>query len=121
MQYDLGREAAKISALSSKDLLEKHEYFTGEDLGCKPNVFEKAKFEYFLLGMSLSKAFKKDEVKSFAKSKSDDSNHNFFEFCKRNDEFKDISLGSKYPIMKSFNKRLIKFKNVKPTKSETQL
>ena len=71
--------------------------------------------------MSLSKAFKKDEVKSFAKSKSDDSNHNFFEFCKRNDEFKDISLGSKYPIMKSFNKRLIKFKNVKPTKSETQL
>ena len=25
-QYDLGREAAKISALSSKDLLEKYEY-----------------------------------------------------------------------------------------------
>ena len=30
-QYDLGREAAKISALSSKDLLEKYEYLTGED------------------------------------------------------------------------------------------
>ena len=30
-QYDLGREAAKISALSSKDL---------EDLGHKPSVFE---------------------------------------------------------------------------------
>ena len=28
-QYDLGREAAKISALSSKDLLEKYEYLTG--------------------------------------------------------------------------------------------
>ena len=27
-QYDLGREAAKISALSSKDLLEKYEYLT---------------------------------------------------------------------------------------------
>ena len=25
-QYNLGREAAKISALSSKDLLEKYEY-----------------------------------------------------------------------------------------------
>ena len=25
-QYDLGREAAKISALSSKDLLKKYEY-----------------------------------------------------------------------------------------------
>ena len=31
-QYDLGREAAKTSSLSSKDLLEKYEYLTGEDL-----------------------------------------------------------------------------------------
>ena len=29
-QYDLGREAAEISALSSKDILEKYEYLTGE-------------------------------------------------------------------------------------------
>ena len=29
VQYDLGREAAKISALSSKDLLEKYEYLNG--------------------------------------------------------------------------------------------
>ena len=57
--YDLSREAAKISALSSKDLLDKYEYLTGEDLGYKPSVFEKAKFEYSPLGMSLSKAFKK--------------------------------------------------------------
>ena len=28
-QYDLGREAAKISALPSKNLLEKYEYLTG--------------------------------------------------------------------------------------------
>ena len=28
-QYDLDREAAKISALSSKDLLEKYEYLNG--------------------------------------------------------------------------------------------
>ena len=32
-QYDLAREAPKISALSSKDLLEKFGYLTGEDLG----------------------------------------------------------------------------------------
>ena len=57
--YDLSREAAKISALLSKDLLDKYEYLTGEDLGYKPSVFEKAKFEYSPLGMSLSKAFKK--------------------------------------------------------------
>ena len=58
-QYDLGREAAKISALSSKDLLEKYEYLTGEDLGHRPSALEKTKFEYSPLGMSFSKALKK--------------------------------------------------------------
>ena len=52
-QYDLGREAAEMSGLSPKDLSEKYEYLTGEDLGYKPNVFEKAKFEYSPLGMTL--------------------------------------------------------------------
>ena len=40
-QYDLGREAAKISALSSKDLLGKYKYLTGEDLGHRPSVLKK--------------------------------------------------------------------------------
>ena len=40
-QYDLGREAAKISALSSKDLFEKYEYLTHEGLGHRPSVHEK--------------------------------------------------------------------------------
>ena len=66
-QYDLGREAAKTSALSSKDLLEKYEYLTGEDLGHRSSVLEKTKFEYSPLGMSLSKSFKKDNVKNIAK------------------------------------------------------
>ena len=57
-QYDLDREAAKISALSSKNL-DKYEYLTGEDLGLKPSTVEKAKFEYSPLGMSLNKTFKK--------------------------------------------------------------
>ena len=56
--YDLGREPAKISALSSKDLLDKYEYLTGEDLGYKPNVFEKAKFEHPPLAMTLNKEIK---------------------------------------------------------------
>ena len=111
---DLGREAAKISALSSKDLMEKCEYLTGEDLGHKPNVFEKTKFQYSPLGMTLNEASNKNEVKGVAKSKSAsnyDSNHTFFEFYKSIDEFKDMSLGSMYIIMKNFNKRLINFKN----------
>ena len=48
-QYDLNRLAAKISAYSSADL-RKYEYLTGEDLGCKPSVFEQAKFGYSPLG-----------------------------------------------------------------------
>ena len=44
-QYDLDRNAAKISALSSREL-EKYEYLTGKDLGYKPDVIQKAKFEY---------------------------------------------------------------------------
>ena len=44
-QYDLDREAAEISALSSGEL-EKYEYLTGEDLGCKSDVVQKATFEY---------------------------------------------------------------------------
>ena len=48
-QYDLDREAAKISALSSKEL-DKYEYLTGEGLGYQPSIAEKAKFEYSPLG-----------------------------------------------------------------------
>ena len=58
-QYDLDREAAKISALSSKEL-DKYEYLTGEDLGYKPGVLEKAKFEYYPLVEVLSGEVKND-------------------------------------------------------------
>ena len=68
-QYDLSREAAKISALSSKDILEKYEYLTGEDLGHKPSVFEKAKFEYSPLGMVLTKNTKNKTNKNRVDSK----------------------------------------------------
>ena len=53
-QYDLDREAAKISALSGGKL-EKYEYLTGEDLGYKPDVIQKAKLEYSPLGKVFNK------------------------------------------------------------------
>ena len=46
---ELDREVAKISALPSGEL-EKYEYLAGEDLGYKPDVIQKAKFEYSPLG-----------------------------------------------------------------------
>ena len=49
-----------ISALSSGEL-EKYEYLTGEDLGYKPVVVQKAKFEYSPLGQIFNKGLEKDE------------------------------------------------------------
>ena len=43
--YDLDRQTAQISCLSSGEL-EEYEYLTGENLGYKPDVVHKAKFEY---------------------------------------------------------------------------
>ena len=57
-QFDSYREAAKFSALPSKEL-DKYEYLTGEDLGYKPGVVERARFEYSLLGEVLSGKVKK--------------------------------------------------------------
>ena len=59
-QYELDRQAAKISALSSGEL-EKCEYLSGEDLGYKPDVVEKAKFEYSPLGQAFNKGLSVDE------------------------------------------------------------
>ena len=53
-QYDLDRLAAKISALSSCELI-KYEYLTGEDLGYRPSVLEQTRFDYSLLGKVVNK------------------------------------------------------------------
>ena len=59
-QYDLDRQNAEISALSSGEL-DKYEYLTGEDLGYKPGVVQKTKFEYSSLGQVFNKGLEKDE------------------------------------------------------------
>ena len=61
-QYDLGREAAIISTLSSGEL-EKYEDLTGEDLGYKPDVIQKAKFEHSLLGKVFNKGLNESDKK----------------------------------------------------------
>ena len=61
-QYDLDREAAKISALSSNNL-DKYELLTGEDLGLKPSTVEQAKFEYSPLGKIFNKGLSEDDKK----------------------------------------------------------
>ena len=61
-QYDLDREAAKISELSSNNL-EKYELLTGEDLNLKPSTVERAKFEYSPLGKMFNKGLSEDDKK----------------------------------------------------------
>ena len=59
-QYDLDRQNAKMSSLSSGEL-DKYEYLIGEDLGYKPDVVQKTKFEYSPLGQVFNKGLEKDE------------------------------------------------------------
>ena len=101
-QYDLGRGAAKISALSSKDLLEKYKYLTGEDLGHRPSVLEQTKFEYSPLGKSLSKWFKKDNMKNIAKSDSEN-------FLSRKKQKRNSKKSELWKRLMSFTKSITMF------------
>ena len=58
--YDLYRNNAKISALSSGKL-NKYQYLTGEDLAYRPDPVQKAKFEYSPLSQVFNKGLATDE------------------------------------------------------------
>ena len=47
----------------SSENLDKYEYLTGEDLGYKPSVVEKAKFEYSPLGRVFNRGLKDEDKK----------------------------------------------------------
>ena len=59
LQYDINREAAKISALSSGKI-HKYEYLTGEDIlpSNQQQIIEQAKFTYSSLGKAFEKHIK---------------------------------------------------------------
>ena len=122
----MGREAAKISALSSKDLLEKYKYLTGEDLEHRPSVLERIKFEYSPLGAVLSDnvQMKTNINKINIKKKQDknlihNSQHSFTKF-KDIDEFKELSLDSMFKKLNDFKKRFNKLKTVDPQTNENK-
>ena len=104
-QYDLGREAAQMSALSSEHFLEKNEYLNGSDLRHKLRLFEKAKFIYTSLGMTLNKAIKPaDNAKKPVKSDSG-LRYGFYSFV----EFKcDAQKFKKARLLDSKNKEIKK-------------
>ena len=59
LRYDINREAAKISALSSSKIY-KYEYLTGEDIlpSNQQQIIEQTKFTYSLLGKAFEKQIK---------------------------------------------------------------
>ena len=59
LQYDINREAAKISALSSGKI-HKYEYLTGEDIlpSNQQQIIEQARFTYSSLGKAFEKQIK---------------------------------------------------------------
>ena len=81
LQYDINRETAKISALSSGKL-HKYEYLTGEDIlpSTQQQIIEQTKFTYFPLGKAFDKQMKtiedqgKKQVDPLNALKSDDNN-----------------------------------------------
>ena len=64
LQYDINREAAKISALSSVKI-HKYEYLTGEDIlpSNQQKIIEKAKFTYSPLGKAFKNKKKQLKIK----------------------------------------------------------
>ena len=76
LQYDINREAAKISALSS-DKINKYEYLTGEEKlpSNQKQIIKQAKFTYYPLGKAFEKQIKtikyqgKNKSKQFKESK----------------------------------------------------
>ena len=85
LRYDINREAAKISALSSGKI-NKYEYLTGEEIlpFNQQQIIEQAKFAYSPLGKAFEKQIKAIQDQGHAKT-----------IKKYNHDDKDSSLISK--------------------------
>ena len=64
LQYDINREAAEISALSSGKI-DKYEYLTGEEIlpSNQKEIIEKAKFTYSPLGKTFEKQIQQLKIR----------------------------------------------------------
>ena len=111
LQYDINREAAKISALSSGKI-DKYEYLTGEEIlpSNQQQIIQQAKFTYSPLGKALEKQTKiiedqgKKQVKAIQDNKqivNDDDYKDKLLLSRERETFQDI-----------YNKRLDKIEEL---------
>ena len=113
LQYDINREAAKISALSLGKL-DKYEYLTGEEI-LPPNQqqrIQQAKFNYSFLGKAIEKQRKTIEGQVKEQVKAIQDNKQLVNINK--DDYKDkLLLSKEREIFKDiFNKRLNKIEEM---------
>ena len=112
LQYDINREAAKISALSSGKI-DKYEYYTGEEIlpSNQKQIIQQAKFTYSPFGKAFKKQIKtiedqgEKQVEALQDNKRELSNtkdyENQFLTSKEREIFKNI-----------YNKRLHKIEKL---------
>ena len=112
LQYDINREAAKVSALSSGKI-DNYEYLTGEEIlpSNQQQLIQQAKFNYSPLGKALEKQIKtiKDQGKKQVKAIQDNK-----QIVNKDDNYKDkLLLSREREIFKDiYNKRLDKIEEL---------
>ena len=112
LQYDINREAAKISALSSGKI-DKYEFLTGEEIlpSNQQQIIQQAKFNYSPLGKALEKQIKtiEDQGEKQVKAIQDKQIVNI-----NKDDYKDkLLLSEEREIFKDiYNKRLDKIEEM---------
>ena len=114
LQYDINREAAKISALTSGKT-DKYEYFTGEEklpLN-RQQIIQQAKFTYSPLGKDFEKQTKIIEDQGKKQVKTIQDNKHLVNINK-DDDYKDkLLLSKEREIFKDiYNKRLDKIEEL---------
>ena len=94
LQYNINREAAKISALSSGKL-DKYEYLTGEEIvpSNQQQIIQQAKFNYSPSGKAIEKQRKTIEDQEKEQVKAIQDNNQLISINK--DDYKDKLLLSK--------------------------
>ena len=113
LQYDINREAAKISALSAGKL-DKYEYLTGEEIlpSNKQQIIQQAKFNYTPLGKAIEKQRKTIEDQGKKQVKAIQDNKQLVNINK--DDYKDkLLLSKEREIFKDiYNERLDKIEEM---------
>ena len=98
LQYDINREAAKISALSSGKI-DKYEYLTGEEIlpSNQQQIIEQAKFNYSPLGKAFEKQAKtiEDQGEKQIKAIQDKSIEKIKKYSDHDNDYKKELLISK--------------------------